>query len=210
MAGKTLGLVGLGKIGQAVARKLTGWDLNLVACDPFVDPLVAERLSVRLTDFESVCRQSDYLSLHVPLLPETRHLIEARSLAWMKPSAILINTARGPVIDLAALLSALNQGQIAQAGLDVFEDEPLPAESPLLGHPRIVVSDHTAWYSEEAQLQLQRGVAEETVRICLGGLPLSLANPEVLHRLGRWKEWLPPQSMQWQIRYLERTGVPAP
>lgn len=214
MAGRTLGLVGLGNIGQTVARKLGGWRLRLLAVDPFVEREKAAALGVELVDLETVCRESDYLSLHAPLLPETRHLIGRRQFGWMKPGVIVVNTARGPVLDAGALLEALEAGRVAAAGLDVFEVEPLEATSPLRTHPRVVVSDHTAWYSEESVAELQITVAEEAVRVCTGGLPLSLANPEVLHRLGRFAEWTPNDNARWQMRRLERlrtapTGEPA-
>jgi D-3-phosphoglycerate dehydrogenase len=143
------------------------------------------------------------VSLHCPLLPETRHLINKRTLASMKSGAILINTARGPIVDLNALLEVLDDEHLASAGLDVFEEEPLPANSRLRGHPRLVLTDHTAWYSEESQVQLQRTAAEEIVRVCTGGLPVSLANPEVLHRLGRFAEWTPTEMMRWQLKRME-------
>lgn len=204
MTGRTLGLVGLGQIGQTVARKLTGWGLRLLASDPFVDPTHAAARGAQLVDFETLCRESDFISLHCPLLSETRHLINARVLDRMKPGAILINTARGPVVDTTALLAALDTGRLAQAGLDVFEEEPLPADSPVRRHPKIICTDHVAWYSEEAQAQLQRSAAEEVVRVCTGGLPRFIANLDVLHRLGRFEEWTPSDAIQWQLKRLER------
>jgi D-3-phosphoglycerate dehydrogenase len=200
MEGRTLGLVGLGRIGQATARKLNGWGLNLLATDPYVEPARAAALGVKLVSLETLCRQSDYLSLHCPLLPETRHLICKRTLALMKPGAMLVNTARGPLVDLTALVAALDSEHLSCAGLDVFEEEPLPADSPLRRHPRLVLTDHTAWYSEESQRELQRTAAEEMVGVCTGGLPLSLANPEVLKLLGRFAEWTPSESALWQLK----------
>ena len=204
MAGRTLGLVGLGNIGQTVARKLGGWGMRLLATDPFVAPEKAAALAVELVDLDTLCRESDFISLHAPLLPETRHLIGRREFDQMKPGVILVNTARGPVLDAEALLAALDTGRVAAAGLDVFEVEPLAADSPLRSHPRIIVSDHTAWYSEESVAELQTTVAEESVRVCTGGLPLSLANPEVLQRLGRFAEWTPSDAARWQLKRLER------
>jgi D-3-phosphoglycerate dehydrogenase / 2-oxoglutarate reductase len=202
--GKTLGIIGFGNIGRAVAQKLTGWGLRIIAFDPYFEKSRTDALRVQFVDFETLCRESDYISLHCPLLPETHHLIDDRAFSLMKPGSILINTARGPVIDSQALLSALDENQLAAAALDVFEEEPLPKKSPLRNHPRLVVTDHTAWYSEESQLQLQKTAAEEIARVCSGGLPLSLANPEVLRRLGRWNEWTPPDNIVWQLRRVER------
>ena len=205
MEGRTLGLVGLGNIGQSMARKLSGWGLTLLATDPFVEVSRAAALGVKLVKLEELCEQSDFVSLHCPLLPETHHLMNQRTLARMKPGAMLINTARGPLIDATALLGALENG-LAAAGLDVFEEEPLPSDSPILRHPRVVLTDHAAWYSEESQMQLQRTAAEEMVRVCTGGLPHAVANPEVLRRLGRFQEWKPSESARWQLKRLQGKG----
>lgn len=209
LAGQAVGIVGLGNIGRAVARKLGGWGLKLRASDPFVSPEIARQLGVELIDFEALCRSSDFITLHCPLLPETRHLINAKSLNWTRGGAIIINTARGPVIDTAALVNAVDSGQIASAALDVFEQEPLAPDSPLRRHPRIVVTDHTAWYSEESQAELQRTAAEEIARVCTGGLPRSLANPEVIERLGRTEEWRPGENVLWQLKRLRALGQTA-
>ena len=201
-AGRTLGLVGLGKIGSAVARKLCGWNLRLLATDPYVEPERAESLGVQMVPLETLFRESDYISLHCPLLPETRHLVSRETLAMMRHGALVINTSRGPVVDTSALFQSLSEGRLAGAGLDVFEEEPLPITSPLRVHPAVILSDHTAWYSEEAQLELQRTAAQEVARVCTGGLPLSLANPDVLRRLGRFEEWTPPEEARWQLKRL--------
>jgi D-3-phosphoglycerate dehydrogenase len=209
MAGRTLGLVGLGQIGQSVARKMNGWGLRLLATDPFVEPAQASKLGVQLVEFDALCRQADFISLHCPLLPETHHLVDARALGLMKPETILINTARGPIVDTTALLAALDSGRLAQAALDVFEEEPLPAEAPIRRHAKIICTDHVAWYSEEAQAQLQRSAAEEVVRVCTGGLPRFIANFEVLHRLGRFEEWTPSEIAKWQLKRAQQLN-PSP
>ncbi len=198
MAGRTLGIIGLGNIGRTFARKLGGWGLRLLVTDPFVGPDEAKAVSATLVDCDTLLRESDYISLHLPLLPETHHLIGERAFALMKRGVILVNTARGPVVDEAALLAALDRGQVAAAGLDVFEREPLPAESPLRRHPRLLLSNHAAWYSEDALAELHRSVAEDAVRVCTGGLPVALANPEVLHKLGRFNEWTPTWNARWR------------
>ncbi len=203
MAGRTLGIVGFGNIGRAVARKFSGWDLRLLATDPFVEPERALRLNIEPVPLDTLLGSSDFISLHCPLLPETRRLINSQTLAKIKPGVILVNTARGGVVDTRALLDALDAGRVAMAGLDVFEEEPLPADSPLRRHPRTVLTDHAAWYSEESQVQLQKTVAQEIVRVCTGGLPVSLMNPEVLRRLGRFDEWTPPENILWQLKRLE-------
>ena len=198
VAGKTLGLIGFGKLGKAVARKFAGWDLRLLASDPYAEPA----LGVQVVDLSTLCRESDYISLHAPLLPETRHLISHKQFELMKPGVILVNTARGPVLDTAALLKALDGGTVAQAALDVFEEEPLPVNSPVRSHPQILLSDHMAWYSEESQLELQESAAREIATICTGRLPGSMANPEVLYKLGRFDEWQPNESARWQLKRL--------
>jgi D-3-phosphoglycerate dehydrogenase len=201
-AGKTLGIVGLGNIGRAVAKKLSGWNLRMLATDPFAEPDLARELGVTLVDLDTLCRESNFISLHCPLLPETKHLVNTRTLSLMKPEVILVNTSRGPVIDARALLEMLRANPSAQTALDVFEEEPLSAKSPLRNHPQITLTDHTAWYSEESQTDLQRTAAEEVARVCTGGLPRSLANPEVLKKLGRFDEWQPADNMRWQLKRL--------
>ena len=198
LAGKTLGIVGFGKLGKAVARKLAGWELRLLAADPFAEPAHG----VELVDLATLCRESDFISLHAPLLPETRHMISHKQFGLMKPGVILVNTARGPVLDTKALLAALDSGKVAQAALDVFEEEPLPANSPLRSHPKILLTDHMAWCSEESQAELQRSAAEEIATICTGRLPGSMANPEVLYKLGRFHEWQPNETARWQLKRL--------
>lgn len=198
LAGQTLGLIGLGKLGQAVARKLQGWNLRLIATDPYLDPAMARDLNVELVSLDELLRRSDLISLHVPLLPETHHLIRDETLARTKRGVILVNTARGPVVCGEALIRALDSGQVAAAALDVFEEEPLRPDSPLRSHPRLLVTDHMAWYSEEAQVELQQRAAREIVRGAAGGLPENIANPEVLELLGRTGEWQPNHLARWQ------------
>jgi D-3-phosphoglycerate dehydrogenase / 2-oxoglutarate reductase len=207
ISGKTVGIVGLGTIGAAVARKLSGWDMTLIAADPYVEAKRAQDLGVELVDFETLCRCSHFITLHAPLLPETRHILNQKSLGLVPGGAIVINTARGGLVDSQALLQMLDRGHIAAAGLDVFETEPLPGDSPLRRHPRLVVTDHTAWYSEDSQQQLQRTAAEEMARVCLGGLPRSVANPQVIQRLGRTAEWEPGDNMRWQLQRLRALGA---
>ncbi len=125
MAGRTLGLIGLGNIGRCVAEKLRGWGLRVLATDPFVEDQQAAAAGAQLVDLRTLCREADYICLHAPLLPETRHLLSRRELSLMKDGVIIINTARGPILDEGALLEALDAGKVAAAGLDVFEREPL-------------------------------------------------------------------------------------
>ena len=200
MAGRTLGLIGLGNIGRCVAAKLKGWGVRVLATDPFVEEAQAGAVGAQLVDLPTLCREADYICIHAPLLPETHHLVGRETLAGMKEGVMLVNTARGPLLDEAALLEALDAGKVAAAGLDVFECEPLAPDSPLRAHPRLVLSDHGAWYSENSLAELKRTVAEEAVRVCTGGLPRAIAYPEILHKLGRFHEWQPGPNAVWQMK----------
>jgi D-3-phosphoglycerate dehydrogenase / 2-oxoglutarate reductase len=200
MAGRAIGLIGLGNIGRCMATKLKGWGLQVLATDPFVEQEQAAAVGAQLVDFRTLCQEADYICIHAPLLPETRHLVSREALASMKDGVILVNTARGPLLDEAALLQALDTGRLAAAGLDVFEREPLAQDSRLRSHPKLVLSDHGAWYSENSLAELKRSVAEDAVRVCTGELPLAVAYPEVLHKLGRFNEWRPNSNAAWQMK----------
>jgi D-3-phosphoglycerate dehydrogenase / 2-oxoglutarate reductase len=204
MAGRTLGLIGFGNIGRRMAAKLGGWGLRILATDPFVEESEAVAAGVSLVDLPTLCREADYISVHAPLLPETRHLLGRSEMTRMKEGVIVVNTARGPIVDGEALLEALDTGKVAAAGLDVFEQEPLAQDSRLRTHPRLVVTDHAAWYSENSLEELKRSVAEEAVRVCTGGLPMAIAYPEVLHKLGRFDEWKPNSNAVWQMKRAAR------
>jgi lactate dehydrogenase-like 2-hydroxyacid dehydrogenase len=141
-SGATLGIVGLGRIGQAVARRAAGFDLRVIACSPGVSPVEAAAVGAELTDLDTLLRQSDFVSLHVPLNDSTRHLINRQRLALMKPTAILVNTARGPIVDQPALVEALRDGVIGAAALDVTDPEPLSPDDPLLALPNALVVPH--------------------------------------------------------------------
>ena len=182
MRGKTLGLLGLGSIARTLARKVSGFGLRLIAFDPFVDADAARELGVELVDLERLFREADYLSIHAPLTDDTRHIVNEERLKAMKPTAIVVNTSRGPLIDETALVRALREGWIASAGLDVYEKEPPPADSPLRELPNVVLTDHAAWYSEEAVVELQRKAAAEVARVLTGQPPRNLVNKEVLQR----------------------------
>lgn len=165
---QALGLIGLGRIGRAVARKAAALDLRVLAHDPVTSSEDAASLGVRLVSQEELLAQADFVSLHAPLTPATRHLIGEAELAAMKPTAYLLNCARGGLVDQAALLRALVDGRLAGAGLDVLEHEP-PAPAAiqaLLALPNVIVTPHVAWYSEESITDRQR-LAAETVRQAL-------------------------------------------
>lgn len=179
LRGTVLGLVAFGQIPQLVAPKAQSFGIRVVAYDPFVPKQVAEQAGVELVGFDELVQISDYISIHTPLLPATKHLFNADVLRRMKPTAYLINTARGPIIDEAALANALEQGHIAGAGLDVMEQEPPPG-SPLFGRDNVIVTPHTSFYSEESLVDLQTKAAEDVVRVLTGQAPRNAVNPDAL------------------------------
>ena len=183
ISGQTLGIVGLGSIGRALACRAQVLGLEVVACDPYGDAAAAEQCGVRLLPLEDLLRQSDYVSLNCPATAETCDLIGARELALMKPTAILINTARGALVDEEALAEALRSGRIAGAGLDVFAEEPLPAESPLRQLDNVVLTPHTAGISERSVRLLKAGVGKAAADVLSGRWPRYLANPAVRPRV---------------------------
>ena len=178
-AGQTVGIVGCGRIGSRVARKLAGFDVRLLASDPY---LTAFPPGVEPASLDRLLAESDHVTLHCPLTEETRHLIDARALAQIRATAVLINTARGGLVDTAALVDALREDRLAGAGLDVTEQEPLDPGSPLLRMDQVIVTPHAAWYSEEGRSDLKRRVAEEAVRLVRGERPRHCVNPEVFTR----------------------------
>ena len=163
--GQTLGLLGFGRIARAVAVKAQGLGLRVLAHDPYVSPAAMEAAGVRRVGWETLLGSSDFVSLHVPLTDSTRQVVNAPALARMRPTALLINTARGGLVDEAALLAALNSGQIAAAALDVLAEEPPAPDHPLLRHPRALVTPHVGWYSEDANQDVRVRAAEEVVRV---------------------------------------------
>lgn len=179
----TLGIVGFGKIGRLVARKAGGIGWTILAADPFVTTEAAAALGVELVPLDDLLRRSDYITLHVLLSPETRGLIGRRELALMKSSAYLVNTCRGPIIDESALIEALRAGQLAGAGLDVMEVEPLAMDSPLRGFPHVTLTPHMAVYSEQAIANWTREPFEDAARVLNGRWPRGLVNRELKERL---------------------------
>jgi glyoxylate reductase len=164
--GKTLGVMGFGRIGRAVARRASGFDMRVLYHDAVrVDPGTEQELRATSTDPATLLRESDFVSLHTPLLPETRHLIDERALRTMKPTAVLVNAARGPIVDEAALVRALSEGWIAAAGLDVFEEEPR-IHPGLLPLANVVLAPHVASASRDTRVAM----ATLAVRNCLAVL----------------------------------------
>ncbi|MYD95103.1 MAG: C-terminal binding protein [Chloroflexi bacterium] len=177
------GLLGFGNIARAVATRCQAFGLRVIAHDPYVNPSLAEKLNVELVDFDDVLAAADYLCVHLPLNPETRHCLNAEAFARMKPTAFVINTARGPIIDEPALVAALKAGQIAGAGLDVTEIEPIAQDNPLLQIPDALLTPHSAGYSQEASRWGPESALRCAAAVIQGGRPRSVQNPAVLERL---------------------------
>jgi D-3-phosphoglycerate dehydrogenase / 2-oxoglutarate reductase len=182
LRGQTLGLVGFGKIAMAVAAKARAFGLRIIAHDPYLDAKAIAVRGAEPVDFDRLLAESDAISIHVPLSPETRNLIGARELARMKPSAFLINTSRGGIVDEGALAEALKAGRLAGAALDVLLVEPPPPDYPLRKLPNVVLTPHLAFYSRESVIELQTKAAEEVARALKGEPPRSPVNPQVLGR----------------------------
>jgi len=170
-ASTVVGFVGFGKIPKNLASKLRALGFDLIAYAPRTDQKTMAHYGVRKVEFEDIFNHSDFVSLHVPLNDKTRGLIGPSQLSKMKPSAYLINTARGPIVDEAALVNALQKGEIAGAALDVVEKEPINPDNPLLKMENVIINPHMAWYSEEAQTELQTRAAENVASVLKGGVP---------------------------------------
>ena len=168
----TLGLIGFGRIPQMVAKKMQAFGLQVHAYDPYARPETAGQMSVDLISLEHLLKTSDYISVHCPLTKDTFHLIGKDEIDKMKASAFLINTARGGIIDEQALIDALKEKKIAGAGVDVFEEEPVRPDHPLLQMDNVIATPHSAWYSETAIHALQQKAAEEVVNVLKGNEPI--------------------------------------
>ena len=188
LAGATLGIVGLGRIGQATAQRAKAMWMRVIAHDPYLRPGIEKVLGVEMVDLRELLETSDAVSLHVPLTDETRQMIDADALGRMKPSAILVNTARGAVVDTAALAAALRVGKIAGAGVDVLPAEPARADEPLIqlwrdadeSNVNLILTPHTAFYSVEGLLEMRTKAAEEIVRALRGGKLINCVNAQWL------------------------------
>lgn len=179
IGGRTFGVIGLGLIGRATARKARGLGYDVVATDARLEP--GETIDgVRIMGLDELLSVSDVVSMHTPLTPETHHMISTDQLARMRSEAILVNTSRGGVIDTDALVAALTEGRIYGAGLDVHEQEPIPADHPLTAFDTVVLTPHIAWYAEESYFELKRRTVENVVRTVSGERPRNILNPEVL------------------------------
>jgi D-3-phosphoglycerate dehydrogenase / 2-oxoglutarate reductase len=172
LEGQILGLVGLGNIPRRVALKAKAFGLKVVAHDPYVSAAVAQELGVELIGFEQLLEISDFISVHAPLTPQTRGLFNAQAFDRVKKGAYIINTARGPLLDEAALVAALDSGRLGGAALDVVATEPLSKDSPLLGRANVILTPHTGFYSAEALDELQTKCASDVASVLSGGQPV--------------------------------------
>jgi glyoxylate reductase len=177
--GATLGIVGLGRIGTAVARRARGFRMRVLYYDPTCRPDLEEELGLECVDLGTLLARSDYVSLHCPLIPETHHLIDERALRRMKPTAILVNAARGPVVDADALVRALQKGWIARAALDVTDPEPIPADHPLTALPNCIVVPHIASATVTARERMATMAAENLLAGLRGERLPFCVNPKV-------------------------------
>ena len=179
LKGKTLGIIGLGRIGQAIAKRAQAFEMAVIAHDPFLPPQVAADINVPLLDLAEVYARSDYLSLHALVTDETRGMINASSIAIMKDGIRIINAARGALINSADLAAALNTGKVAGAALDVYEQEPPPADHPLIGLANVIHTPHLAASTSDAQVTVAIEAAQLIVDFLLEGKSANVCNPEV-------------------------------
>ncbi len=195
IAGHTVGVLGFGDIGRAFANRIRGFGPSqIIAHDPYVTQTTADLYGVKLVSLEELLQESDYVSIHTALTDETRYMINKDSLKLMKPTAILVNTSRGPVVDGAALALALQSGVIEAAGLDVTEVEPIESQDPLLSLPNAIITPHLAGFSPTFLEECPIRQAENIIRVLKGEPPWGLANPEVIKTIavlratdpGRW------------------------
>ena len=178
--GKTLGVIGVGRIGSAVARRAKGFNMRVLYYDIVRRRDLEEELGIEYVELDKLLRESDFVTLHVPLTPETKGLIKERELRLMKKTAILVNTSRGAVVDQRALTRALQEGWIAGAGLDVFEKEPIPVDDPLLKLENVVLTPHIGSASHDTRNKMAEYVADGIIKVLRGERPDNLFNPDVI------------------------------
>lgn len=187
LRGQTLGLIAFGKIPRALVPKAKGFGLRIIVYDPYLSPDLVKKFEVEQVDLDQLLAESDIVSIHTPLTPETKHLLGLRELKKMKPTACLINTARGGVVDHKALYTALTKKYIAAAAFDVTEPEPINPDNPLLKLDNFIVTAHSAGLSPQSMAEMQRRPGEEIIRVVQGKWPFGLVNPEVKTRyIKKW------------------------
>ncbi len=173
---KILGLLGFGKISQLVSRKIKAFGMKVITYDPYITQKVADEYGVTVVDFETLLKDSDYLSIHCPLTDETRGLLNYSAFKMMKKTAYVINTARGPIINEKDLITALKEGEIAGAGLDVLQTDGVDPDNPLLKMDNVIITPHSAWYSEESIIRRRTQTIENVIKVLQGGEPDSFIN----------------------------------
>jgi D-3-phosphoglycerate dehydrogenase / 2-oxoglutarate reductase len=178
LQGRTLGLVGFGNIARQVAVRAASFGMRIVFADPFVKEGQPNTPAAKV-ELDDLLRESDFVSVHPPLVPQTRKMINDDALAKMKPTAFLINCSRGPVVDTEALVRALDATKIAGCALDTTDPEPLPDPHPLRGRDNVIITPHVAWYSEQALVGLQAGAPSEVRRVLTGEWPVNVVNRDV-------------------------------
>lgn len=186
LVGKTLGQLGMGNIGAEVFRLARPLDMRFIAHDPYADPALAETLGVELVDLDTLFKESDFLSVSCPLNTQTRHIVNAGRLALMKPTAFLINTSRGPVVDQAALHETLKAGRIAGAGLDVFEVEPTPPSEPITTLDNVILAPHALCWTEECFAGIGAADVAAVLAVMQGRVPRGIVNREIVDSAG-WR-----------------------
>jgi len=177
--GSSLGILGFGSIPRNLVKKVSNWGLDIRVYDPFISKEIEKKYNIELTDFDKVLCCSDYISIHTPLNKKTKHLIGYEEFVKMKNSVYIINTARGSIIDEKALIKALKNNIIAGAALDVFEDEPISFDNPLLKMDNVITTPHISYYSAESEYEMQAGAAKGVVDVLQGKKPENLINKEV-------------------------------
>lgn len=181
---QTIGLAGMGRIGQEVVRKVRGFDSEIIAWDPFVQDLTFQHLGVKRVDFDQLLSRSDYLTIHVPLSPQTHHLFGLREFKKMKKSAFLVNTSRGAVVNEKELQQALAEGELAGAALDVFEEEPIGRDHPLLQMENVFITPHSGFFSIRSINEMRERVAMAIIQVFSGVFPKHIVNPKVKEVIG--------------------------
>lgn len=176
LQGSTLGLIGLGRIGRAVARRVRGFELTLLVCDPYLDAETIAQFGGQKVELDELLQRSDFISAHCPLTDETYHLLSHQEFEQMKETVFIINTSRGPVIDEAALVAALRRGQVGGAGLDVLEHEPLPLDSPLREFEQVTITPHVSACAPESQENLYRTACEIVLDVYNNRRPPGIIN----------------------------------
>lgn len=185
--GLTLGLLGLGKVSRTLVPKAQGFQLRVIAYDPYIPQEIGRQIGVKIVDWKRLLQESDFLSVHASLTPETRHILNTEAFKEMKTTACLINTARGGLIDEAALYRALKEGEIAMAALDVTDPEPPKPQSPLLAMDNVIITAHSAFFSPTSEAERWHRPVDEVARVMRGEWPEAVVNPQAKEKyVARW------------------------